>query len=148
MRDQATPEVLWQKIFWRPPRGKKLSLNARYVTGRANSGRVVSSMPTKRSCVAVPSGTMMPVRVTSCTSRLASIAVPALFVLTSRIFVRCVVRKLTELIVRHGKPGPIVSGKGAELTGNAVLAWWGQMRMEQHQHRPGPSRDRPWPAGR
>jgi transposase InsO family protein len=40
---------------------------------------------------------------------------------------RRVVRELTELIARRGKPGMIVSDNGTELTSNAVLAWCGEI---------------------
>jgi Multiubiquitin/Integrase core domain len=43
---------------------------------------------------------------------------------------RRVVRKLTELISRRGKPGMIVSDNGTELTSNAVLEWCGDARIE------------------
>jgi transposase InsO family protein len=48
-----------------------------------------------------------------------------------------VVRELTELIVRRGKPGMIVSDNGTELTSNAVLAWCGEIGMEWHYIAPG-----------
>jgi putative transposase len=43
-----------------------------------------------------------------------------------------VVRELTELIARRGKPGMIVSENGTELTSNAVLAWCGEAHVEWH----------------
>jgi transposase InsO family protein len=36
---------------------------------------------------------------------------------------RRVVRELTDLIIRRGKPGMIVSDHGTEFTSNAILAW-------------------------
>ena len=48
-----------------------------------------------------------------------------------------VVRELTELIARRGKPGMIVSDNGTELTSNAVLAWCGEARIEWHYTTPG-----------
>ena len=50
---------------------------------------------------------------------------------------RRVVRELTELIVRRGKPGMIVSDNGTELTSNAVLAWCGDLGVEWHYIAPG-----------
>ncbi|MAL75014.1 MAG: IS3 family transposase [Rhodospirillaceae bacterium] len=50
---------------------------------------------------------------------------------------RRVVRELTELIARRGKPGMIVSDNGTELTSNAVLAWCGQIGVEWHYIAPG-----------
>ncbi len=50
---------------------------------------------------------------------------------------RRVVRELTELIERHGKPGMIVSENGTELTSNAVLAWCGEIGVEWHYIAPG-----------
>ena len=38
---------------------------------------------------------------------------------------RRVVRELTGLIAKRGKPKMIVSDNGTELTSNAVLAWSG-----------------------
>jgi len=43
-----------------------------------------------------------------------------------------VVRELTDLIARRGKPGMIVSDNGTELTSNAVLEWCGAARIEWH----------------
>jgi transposase InsO family protein len=48
-----------------------------------------------------------------------------------------VVRELTDLIVRRGKPGTIVSDNGTELTSNAVLEWCGAARIEWHYTTPG-----------
>ncbi|HAD18358.1 MAG TPA: IS3 family transposase [Erythrobacter sp.] len=48
-----------------------------------------------------------------------------------------VVRELTELIARRGKPGMIVSDNGTELTSNAVLAWCGEIGIEWHYIAPG-----------
>ena len=50
---------------------------------------------------------------------------------------RRVVRELTELIARRGKPGMIVSDNGTELTSNAVLAWCGELGVEWHYIAPG-----------
>lgn len=50
---------------------------------------------------------------------------------------RRVVRELTELIERRGKPGMIVSDNGTELTSNAVLAWCGELGVEWHYIAPG-----------
>ncbi|PKP98717.1 MAG: IS3 family transposase [Alphaproteobacteria bacterium HGW-Alphaproteobacteria-15] len=50
---------------------------------------------------------------------------------------RRVVRELTELITRRGKPGMIVSDNGTELTSNAVLAWCGEIGVEWHYIAPG-----------
>lgn len=48
-----------------------------------------------------------------------------------------VVRELTELIARRGKPGMIVSDNGTELTSNAVLAWCAEVGIEWHYTAPG-----------
>lgn len=48
-----------------------------------------------------------------------------------------VVRELTDLIARRGKPGMIVSDNGTELTSNAVLEWCGAARIEWHYTAPG-----------
>jgi transposase InsO family protein len=48
-----------------------------------------------------------------------------------------VVRELTDLIARRGKPGMIVSDNGTELTSNAVLAWCGESKVEWHYTMPG-----------
>jgi len=47
-----------------------------------------------------------------------------------------VVRELTDLISRRGKPGMIVSDNGTELTSNAVLEWCGDARVEWHYTTP------------
>ena len=59
---------------------------------------------------------------------------------------RRVVRELTELIARRGKPGMIVSDNGTELTSNAVLAWCGELGVEWHYIAPGRPLRNP-PAG-
>ena len=48
-----------------------------------------------------------------------------------------VVRELTKLIARRGKPSMIVSDNGTELTSNAVLAWCGEANIEWHYTMPG-----------
>ena len=48
-----------------------------------------------------------------------------------------VVRELTRLIAKRGKPGMIVSDIGTELTSNAVLTWCGQVGVEWHYIAPG-----------
>ena len=48
-----------------------------------------------------------------------------------------VVRELTYLIARRGKPGMIVSDNGTELTSNAVLEWCSEARIEWHYTTPG-----------
>src|SRR3546814_1850556 len=45
---------------------------------------------------------------------------------------RRVVRELSDLIEERGRPGMIVSDNGTELTSNAVLAWCGEVRSEEH----------------
>ncbi|MFD1768070.1 IS3 family transposase [Sphingorhabdus buctiana] len=50
---------------------------------------------------------------------------------------RRVVRELTALIERRGKPVMIVSDNGTELTSNAVLAWCGELGVEWHYIAPG-----------
>ena len=50
---------------------------------------------------------------------------------------RRVVRELTALIERRGKPGMIVSDNGTELTSNAVLAWCEEIGVEWHYIAPG-----------
>jgi len=50
---------------------------------------------------------------------------------------RRVVRELTELIAKRGKPCMIVSDNGTELTSNAVLAWCGEIGVEWHYIAPG-----------
>ena len=59
---------------------------------------------------------------------------------------RRVVRELTELIERRGKPGMIVSDNGTELTSNAVLAWCGEIGVEWHYIAPGGPTHRAWRA--
>lgn len=46
-------------------------------------------------------------------------------------------RELTDLIIRRGKPGMIVSDNGTELTSNAVLEWYGAARIAWHYTTPG-----------
>jgi putative transposase len=48
-----------------------------------------------------------------------------------------VVRELTDLIARRGKPGMIVSDNGTELTSSAVLQWCGEAKVEWHYTTPG-----------
>ena len=48
-----------------------------------------------------------------------------------------VVRELTELIARRGKPGMINSDNGAEHTSYAVLAWCRELGSEWHYIAPG-----------
>jgi len=48
-----------------------------------------------------------------------------------------VVRELTALITRHGKPEMIVSDNGTELTSNAVLKWAQDHFMQWHYIAPG-----------
>ena len=48
-----------------------------------------------------------------------------------------VVRELTELIARRGRPGMIVSDNGTELTSNAVLVWCGEAGIDWHYTMPG-----------
>ncbi len=48
-----------------------------------------------------------------------------------------VVRELTALIARRGKPGMIVSDNGTELTSNAVLKWAQDHRIDWHYIAPG-----------
>ena len=50
---------------------------------------------------------------------------------------RRVARELTALIERCGKPGMIVSDNGTELTGNAILRWCSERRIEWHYIAPG-----------
>jgi putative transposase len=50
---------------------------------------------------------------------------------------RRVVRELTNLTAKRGKPGMIVSDNSTELTSNAVLAWCGELGMEWHYIAPG-----------
>ena len=48
-----------------------------------------------------------------------------------------VVRELTALIERRGKPGMIVSDNGTELTSNAILRWCSERAIEWHYIAPG-----------
>lgn len=48
-----------------------------------------------------------------------------------------VVRELTALVARHGKPEMIVSDNGTELTSNAVLKWTQDHCMQWHYIAPG-----------
>jgi putative transposase len=48
-----------------------------------------------------------------------------------------VVRELTALIARRGKPGMIVSDNGTEFTSNAVLSWASSTAIEWHYIQPG-----------
>jgi putative transposase len=48
-----------------------------------------------------------------------------------------VVRELTALIGRRGKPAMIVSDNGTEFTSNAVLAWSAEHNVEWHYITPG-----------
>ncbi|WP_395775075.1 IS3 family transposase [Agrobacterium pusense] len=50
---------------------------------------------------------------------------------------RRVVRELTTLIERRGKPGMIVSDNGTELTSNAILAWSMDHKVKWHYIAPG-----------
>ena len=50
---------------------------------------------------------------------------------------RRVVRELTTLIERRGKPGMIVSDNGTELTCNAVLGWCSDHKINWHYIAPG-----------
>ena len=50
---------------------------------------------------------------------------------------RRVVRELTALIERRGKPGMIVSDNGTELSGNVILRWGSGHRIEWHYIAPG-----------
>ena len=50
---------------------------------------------------------------------------------------RRVVRELTTLIARRGKPGVIVSDNGTEFTSNAILEWAEKMQMKWHCIAPG-----------
>ena len=50
---------------------------------------------------------------------------------------RRVVRELTTLIERRGKPQMIVSDNGTEFTSNAVLRWSKECRVEWHYIAPG-----------
>ena len=53
------------------------------------------------------------------------------------ISVRRVARELTDLIVRRGKPGMIVSDNGTEFTANAILTWSKDHEVEWHYIAPG-----------
>jgi transposase InsO family protein len=46
-------------------------------------------------------------------------------------------RELTAPIERRGKPGMIVSDNGMDLTGNAILRWCSEQRIEWHDIAPG-----------
>lgn len=46
-------------------------------------------------------------------------------------------RVVRELIAHRGKPGMIVSDNGTELTGSAVLAWYGEIGVQWHYIAPG-----------
>ena len=48
-----------------------------------------------------------------------------------------VVRELTALIERRGRPGMIVSDNGTELTSNAILKWCAEHKIEWHYIAPG-----------
>ncbi|CTQ33171.1 putative transposase OrfB [Jannaschia rubra] len=50
---------------------------------------------------------------------------------------RRVAREFTAPIERRGKPGMIVSDNGTELTGNAILRWCSERRIEWHYIAPG-----------
>ena len=50
---------------------------------------------------------------------------------------RRVVRELTALIERRGKPGMIVSDNGTELTSNAILTFATERKIEWHYIAPG-----------
>jgi putative transposase len=50
---------------------------------------------------------------------------------------RRVARELNLLIARHGKPKAIVSDNGTELTGNAILAWTDDAKIDWHDIDPG-----------
>ena len=50
---------------------------------------------------------------------------------------RRVVRELTALVERRGKPGPIVSDHGTEFTSNAMLAWSENAKVPWHFIAPG-----------
>ncbi len=47
------------------------------------------------------------------------------------------VRELTALVAKRGKPGMIVSDNGTELTSNAVLKWTQDHCMQWHYIAPG-----------
>jgi putative transposase len=48
-----------------------------------------------------------------------------------------VVRELTAMMERRGRPGMIVSDNGTEFTSNAVLSWASSMRIDWHYIAPG-----------
>ena len=50
---------------------------------------------------------------------------------------RRVVRELTALIERRGRPAMIVSDNGTELTSNAILRWCAEHKIEWHYIAPG-----------
>ena len=50
---------------------------------------------------------------------------------------RRVVRELTDLLRRRGRPGMIVSDHGTEFTSNAILAWSEQWKIAWHYIAPG-----------
>ena len=50
---------------------------------------------------------------------------------------RRVVRELTALTERRGRPGMIVSDNGTELTSNAILKWCAEHKIEWHYIAPG-----------
>lgn len=50
---------------------------------------------------------------------------------------RRVARELTALIERRGNPGMIVSDNGTELSGNTILQWCSEHRIEWHNIAPG-----------
>jgi transposase InsO family protein len=50
---------------------------------------------------------------------------------------RRVVRELTALIERRGRPGMIVSDNGTELTSNAILKWCAEHKIKWHYIAPG-----------
>ena len=58
-------------------------------------------------------------------------------ILDTSISGKRVVRELTTLIARRGKPGMIVSDHGPEFTSNAILSWATENRIEWHYIAPG-----------
>ena len=50
---------------------------------------------------------------------------------------RRVVRELTALVERRGRPGMIVSDNGTELTSSAILRWCAEQKIEWHYIAPG-----------
>lgn len=50
---------------------------------------------------------------------------------------RRVVRELTALVARHGRPDLVVSDNGTELSSNAILKWQEEHRVEWHNIGPG-----------